>query len=340
MPDTTLRYLETLHAIPRYPRKISAADVHQHLEAAGYSIDRRSVERDLQKLSGRFAIACDEGTKPQGWYWQAHAEGLAAPGATLAEALELDLLARYLKPILPLSSWATLEPRLNAARAQLRTLANAPLARWRSRVAVIEDGPPLLAPQIPIDVQDAVHEALLKSRILEVDYHSADSDSPKRFEVHPVALVHQGRAGYLVTMLYHYTDLRLLALHRMSKPVVRDQPARQASGFDLREYLEQEQDFGFPSGKDVRLQLRVSDWLARHLRERPLSPDQTITPTNDATGHLVRATVPESERLVWWIRSHGESVEVLKPVALRRRLAEEFRQLVAGYEKEPLASIR
>jgi predicted DNA-binding transcriptional regulator YafY len=336
MSDTTLRYLETLLAIPRHPRKISAAEVHLHLEAAGYSIDRRSVERDLQKLSIRFAIACDEGTKPQGWYWRAHAEGLAAPGTTLAEALELDLLARYLKPILPVSSWSALEPRLNAARAQLRTLANAPLARWRSRVAVIEDGPPLLAPQVPTAVQDAVHEALLKNRVLEIDYHSADSDSPKRFEVHPVALVHQGRVGYLVTMLYSYTDLRLLALHRMSKPVVRDQPARQAASFDLREYLEQEQDFGFPSGRNLRLQLRVSDWLARHLRERPLSQDQTITPTNESAGHLVRATVPESERLVWWLRSHGEAVEVLKPAALRRRFAEEFRHIARYYSKDHL----
>ncbi|MFA7488088.1 MAG: WYL domain-containing protein, partial [Lysobacteraceae bacterium] len=70
------------------------------------------------------------------------------------------------------------------------------------------------------------------------------------------------------------------------------------------------------------------------LEERRLSKDQRIEPNgDDADTAIVRATVRESERMVWWLRSHGPAVEVLEPAALRQRLAEDFAALAACYSK-------
>ena len=332
MSDTTLRHLETLRAIPRHPRKTTAKAVHDYLTRAGYQIDRRSVERDLHKLSESFPITCDEGARPVGWFWPAAAAEVVAPGLSTHEALEMELLARYLKPLLPMSSWASLEPRLEAARATLALLHTAPVARWRKRVAVIGDSPPLLSPAVPSAVIETVHDCLLHGRRFTVDYRAVDSALPKRFEVNPVALVQAGKVSYLVATLWRYGDLKHLALHRMSAPQALETPARQPKGFDLDVYLREQFAFDFPGTKDLRLVLRVSSWMARYLEERKLAPDQRIS-ADDPDGRLwrVRATVRESERLVWWLRSHGEAVEVVKPAALRRRLAAEFAALAARY---------
>lgn len=45
MTDTSLRYVEMLRLLPGLPRRITAADIQLKLEAAGYPIGRRSVER-------------------------------------------------------------------------------------------------------------------------------------------------------------------------------------------------------------------------------------------------------------------------------------------------------
>ena len=330
MTDTTLRYIETLRAIPRYPAKTTAGEVHQKLAGAGYAIDRRSVERDLRRLSGIFPISCDEGARPVGWFWPTNAPDLIAPGMTGGEALELELMARYLKPLLPKSSWATLNPRVETAKATLRTLGSAALKRWRTRVAVLDDGQPLLAPQVPADVVSVVHESLLHGRRFSVNYRSLETDEPRRYELNPIALVHVGQVGYLVATLWDYEDLRHLALHRMSKPEVLQTAARQPQDFDLQVYLREKMAFDIPGERDIALTLRVSDWLARHLEERRLSEGQTIEAQGE-DAHLVRATVRESERLVWWLRSHGEAVEVIEPPELRARLAEEFAALVGRY---------
>ena len=332
MADTTLRYLETLRILPRYPRKANVEEVHRDLTAAGFRIDRRSVERDLHRLSRQFPIACTEGVRPAGWYWAPDSTGLNAPGLTTQEALELDLLGRYLKPLLPASSWDSLKPRLDSAKATLRTLPDAPLARWRQRVTVAHDLPPLLAPRTDASVVDAVHEALLQKRQLEVSYRAADKETAKRYVVHPVALIHQGTVAYLVAMILNYDNLSIMALHRMAKPKVMKETARDKYGFDLPAYVAEQQSLGFPTGKNIRLKLRVSWWLARMLDERRLSDDQTIKPTGEDDEAIVTATVAESERLVWWLRSHGVAVEVLAPKGLRKRLAAEYAELSATYE--------
>lgn len=331
MADTALRYVEMLRHLPALPRRITAAELQQRLKAAGYAISRRSVERDLNKLSEKFGIVGDENARPAGWAWSKGA-GFSAPGMDVIEAMELDMAARYLRPLLPTSVWQALAPRLNEARATLKLLSTAPLARWRSSVAYIDDGQPLIAPKVDPVLLAATHHALLTSKRFSADYFSLGADEPRRFEVNPIALVYVGQVGYLVATLWDYTDVRHLALHRMSSPQGSEKKATRPEGFDLQRYLLDDAAFDIPSEREWRLKLRVSDWLARHLSERPLSEDQRVAQDKGNENHwVVQATVRESERLVWWLRSHGDAVEVIQPVALRKRLAGEFQALATLY---------
>lgn len=53
--STSYRYLLLLRMIPRYPRKIDTATIAALLERDGITIHRRSIQRDLEKLSQSFA---------------------------------------------------------------------------------------------------------------------------------------------------------------------------------------------------------------------------------------------------------------------------------------------
>jgi predicted DNA-binding transcriptional regulator YafY len=58
-----------LRIVPPAPRKIDTATIERRLRAEGFPIDRRSIQRDLQKLSTVFPIVCDDAHKPYGWSW-------------------------------------------------------------------------------------------------------------------------------------------------------------------------------------------------------------------------------------------------------------------------------
>lgn len=76
--ETLLRQWCMLRDIPRRPRKITASALHAKLLAAGYSVDIRTVQRDLINLSRELSLCSDNG-KPQGWAWMEDAPQLDFP---------------------------------------------------------------------------------------------------------------------------------------------------------------------------------------------------------------------------------------------------------------------
>ncbi len=335
MAEPTWRKSAMVRLIPRFPRKITVAELQRLLAAEGYPTTRRTIERDLHEVSRKCEVACDEGGRPVGWYWRKERIDPFGPGLSIGEALQLELVDRHLRPLLPAAVVSVVESRLREARATLRTLAPAPLARWRERVAVVAEGPPLRMPMVPPGITEAVHDALIRCKRMNLVYRSLGGGRGRPMQVHPLAIVYQGGVGYLVALVWDYDDPRHLALHRIRSASVADEPAREPENFDLQRHLVEEAQFDLPSGRSLRLELRVDDWLAAHLLERPLSDDQQATSGKGGSGRCrIQATVIESERLVWWLRSHGGSVEVLRPVALRRRLAAEFKELAARYHRD------
>lgn len=93
----------------------------------------------------------------------------------IVEAMELDMAARYLQPLMPVNVWQALMPRLAEARATLNLMSKAPLSRSKSRVAFIDDGQPLLAPDVAPDVLAVTHESLLHNRRFAVAYRAMDA---------------------------------------------------------------------------------------------------------------------------------------------------------------------
>jgi len=328
--DTNLRYLSMLNLIPRRPRKITADELHRKLAAEGFAIARRSVERDLHNLSKQFPLLCDEG-RPAGWSWQDEGPGRRYPHMGATMALAYELVSRYLKPTLPRELCRELEPDFAEARRVLDNLAASPLGKWSRRVAVLPPGQQLLPPEVAKDVSSVVYDALLLGRRFEVDYRNLAADAPRRYVVNPQGLVYRQGTTYLVASLADFSDARVLALHRMSNAALLDEPARALKGFDLQRYIHEQYVFDIPAGDAIRLELRLAPWLARHLGESRLARDQVITPIRGSEQFRLVATVPNTEQLLWWLRSFGADVEVLKPASLRRRMAQGVTEMARMY---------
>jgi predicted DNA-binding transcriptional regulator YafY len=69
MADNFLRYLMLLREIPRAPKRVDTATLARRLEDRGIGVTRRTLQRDLERLSATFPLACDDATKPYGWSW-------------------------------------------------------------------------------------------------------------------------------------------------------------------------------------------------------------------------------------------------------------------------------
>jgi len=71
--DTFLRYLLILQEMPQPPRRTDSAALALRLEELGLRVTRRTLQRDLEKLSRVLPIECTDTTKPYGWSWRPEA---------------------------------------------------------------------------------------------------------------------------------------------------------------------------------------------------------------------------------------------------------------------------
>jgi predicted DNA-binding transcriptional regulator YafY len=327
MNDTLLRHWRMLREIPRYPRRISTAELKQRLATAGFETTQRTIQRDLVKLSGALPLLSDD-SKPQGWSWEAHAPQMDLPTLEPQAALVFHLAERYLQPLLPASTLDYLSPWFRTASGVLDNQGNG-LSAWRKKVRVLAPGQPMQPPVIDSEVQSVVTQALLLNRRIAVTYRPRGAKEYKDYEASPLGMVVRDQVIYLVCTLREYQDVKQLVLSRMHSARLLDTPARGLEGFDLDQYIAQG-EFGIPleTGKTLKLVADFDRPVATGFIERPLDANQVIEDVDEKTVRLT-ATVLDTREIRRWLLEFGARAEVIEPESLR----DEMKAVIDGMSR-------
>lgn len=322
------RQWELLQHLPKRSPGITVAELLARLTSAGYSISRRSVERDLRDLSLVFPLQCNDGGTPFGWYWQPGVS-VELQGITLTEAVSLALVEDAVRPLLPGSMLSVLEPRFEHARQKLKGLGDGnPAARWPDKVASVRPDFNLRAPEIRADILEALQHAVISEQQLHCQYYSAHTNKESELTLNPLAIVQRGLVTYLIATAAPYTDIRQFAVHRFRAVTALDTPCQGLESFELQSYLDSDAlQFGKP--EKILFKAWVSEHQARLIRETPLGADMTLEAL--ANGFQLQATVSNTWQLQWWILSLGDALVVQEPADLRRQVGDTLRRAAAAY---------
>ncbi|RCV89847.1 helix-turn-helix transcriptional regulator [Billgrantia montanilacus] len=327
--DTLFRYLTMLQLIPRSPGRISTPVLLEKLHERGFQIDTRSLQRDLRdKLALHFPLTCDDTQKPYRWYFDRDFH-CTLPALDVPSALTLVLAEEYLKGLLPPVVVGQLSPQFRDARQLLDDLAGNGLSLWARRVRAIPNGKALIPAPLEERVWQAVTQALLEQKALDVSYLSRSAEEEKRFTLHPQGLVSRHSVTYLLATVNDYTDIRQFALHRFRAAMISDALWREAPNFELDDYIRRGA-FGYrQSPVDVTLIAHVEPQMAWLLAETPLAESQTLTPLAESDWQRLEAIVPDDQQTLWWLMGMGASVEVLSPPHWRDEILETARTIAA-----------
>ena len=235
MNNSLLRQWAMLRHIPRHPRKIDPTGVKARLEAEGYEISLRSIQRDLNNLAEIFPLMADD-AKPQGWSWQPQAPQLDLPTLNPQSALTFSLAQKYLQKLLPTSTLEFLQPWFQTANEVLNAHGNG-LSKWPDKIRVLPRGPLLLPPTADFQVQSTIYDALLNEKQADICYRPRGAEEIKTYQIHPLAIVVMEQIVYLICTLRDYEDLRHLALHRIVSATLTDASISRPEAFDLDRYI-------------------------------------------------------------------------------------------------------
>jgi predicted DNA-binding transcriptional regulator YafY len=325
-PDnkTTLRLaVELLKRIPGR-RKISTKELQEQLRDAGIDRSLRSIQRQLALLVETFDIECDASASPYGYRWKEGVNGLRLPGLTEQESLLLMLAKKHLEHLLPASLMGSMEGFFEQARRNLERSqpgdSPRPESQWLKKVRVVSTTVPMLPPSIAPGVFDELSSAIYKDQWLEITYRNAKGQIKEK-KVMPLGIAQQGQRLFVPCVFDGFSDVRNIAVHRISQAKNTGQPFIRPKDFDLEAYDDSGR-FGYGKAEKIAIRLWINNYLKLLLEETPLSEDQTIAAAPDgAAGWELTATVTDSMLLVWWLRSQGRGVKVLGPADLIARFS-------------------
>lgn len=312
------RQWELLRLLPTRAPGITAAEIAGRLQDNGFIVSKRTIERDLTELSLLFGIVCNDKGMPYGWYWM-NGEPADLPGVSITDAISLNLIEEFLRPLVPAAMLVTLDARFRQAKKKLEALAadnNA--ARWVDKVKYVPPALTLIPPKIAEGVLEIVQEGLLAEKQLLVRYNKPSSPHTHELILHPLGISQRGSITYLVATAYDYSDIRLYAVHRIEMASLLDEDATKSVGFSLEEYISGGA-LQFGSGQTIYLKARINELLMAILEETPLAADQAINSEADKGTYVLEATTLDSWQLRWWILSQGANIEIISPVELRDR---------------------
>lgn len=327
--DALARQLDLLDLLETHGLGQTALELTQKLREQGYkALQKRTVERDLVRLSEKFGVQCTDSTRPYRWK-RLPSGSLPLPEIDMADALSLVLAEGLLRQLAPVSLIKALEPKLAKAQSRLTTEQKNCLAQWKDRVRYVPPGLPFLPPRINERFLGLVKQAILEERQIKVWYSSRESPKADEQTLHPLALVQHGPIAYLVATAFDYGDIRLYALHRIRAVTATDDPACRPKDFSLDRFLA-EGGMQFGEGPQIRLKAVVTNNLACYLEESLLSPDQKLKPI-DKEHYRFEVVIKDSWQLQFWILSQGAEITVEGPEELRERIRENLQDALAGY---------
>lgn len=320
-----------LKVLPDSPEGMSLATIRDSLEGE-HGIDKctETIRRHLKTLSderGGYKVTVNAENE---WCRNKSIKlALRSDELSVADALSLSLLERFLKPLLPTATINLLGGVFDQAKKKLEGESRRNgLAAWYDKVAVVEPGLEVIPPEPDKSVSQIVQDAMMAQQTVEIDYVSLEKKQGT-YTVNPLGLVQSGAITYLVCTFSGTTSpIARLPVHRMKaakRTYLKEPPPEE---FSLQKFIS-EGGFQFFEKGPIEFRAWVSKSEGRRLEETKLGKDQKLVPEGD--GFELTVTLIDSLRLRCWILSKTGEVVVLEPKALRDQIAERLREGTARY---------
>lgn len=328
--DTSLRYLAMLEFIPKDPEEVTVEQIMQALDRRGFSIDKRTIQRDLNKLAESFELGSWKDGQSRRWSYSEKAPVRLFPSMDEHTALSFQLMQAFLQHLLPPETLDSIDPWFKKAAVRLSQRKEV-AAKWQEKIHVLPLGLPRQPPTIDTKVQEEVYQALLWELPLRIHYRARNSERFKEYFISPLGLVIRDYITYVVAAVNDDGSIRQFVLHRFKDAECEDAEYLRPTLFNLKAYAKENFGFQMSESPTVDLELWMDEAAAKSVAECPVDKRQKMVEQTDGS-FLLLATVPNTLELRRWIYSLGNQVEVLQPSHLRNDFSVEIAAMSERYK--------
>lgn len=323
-----------VHAFERLSRLVVEVqkDRCPSISALARLVERtpRTVQRDLEALRYRFDAPLVYDRERRGYRFTDPAWRFPEVKLTEGELIAFFAAERILKRL-----GATYEAQLTreALKKLAALLPNEVVIDVNALADAISFAPdPAL--EAPPDMLRKLASAAAHRRRLNINYRSQYRGEETERDV-DVLLVHNQLGEWYAVCFDHLRgEMRDFHAGRISNLKETGTTFEIPKDFERKEYLKR--GFGmFRGGSPVKVEVEFDSYQARHARERHFHPTETRKEMKDDRLRIMFETTEAAlEQVARWVMSYGEHVEALRPVALRKMILEQLREMSLLYEAD------
>ncbi len=179
---------------------------------------------------------------------------------------------------------------------------------------------------------EGLFNAILYKKVLQVDYQSFRQERPLHFTIHPYFLKQFNNRWFLFGYNPAFNDISNLALDRIERIEEVHAVFIENDSVDFEEYFEDIVGVTRPKeGALQMVQLFFSPGLAPYVLTKPLHGSQKKL-QHDDDGLVIQLEVIPNYELEQLILSYGESIQVLSPASLRKKVKERLQSALESYQ--------
>lgn len=154
---------------------------------------------------------------------------------------------------------------------------------------------------------------------IKMIYHSIYDKTCITTILSPYHIEYNNRAWYVIGHSSMHRQTRTFKLNRIENIEILKKCFTPHKKFEIRDYFGRAWSM-IPEGKIYNIKLLFSPKVARNVSEVHWHSTQKATHNDDGSATL-EFRVDGIGEIAWWILGYGDQVEVIKPAALRKRIA-------------------
>jgi len=172
-------------------------------------------------------------------------------------------------------------------------------------------------------------KAIMESRVCLLDYYSFHSEKMKKLEIHPYHLSEYRKGLYIHCYSIAHAKYLMLAVERIEKLTISEQMFDPDNSIDFENLTQS--GIGIVSGKQESIELTFPKKVAKYIKERQWHPSQKIKSMKNGGVNLSLKACVDFE-LVHWISGFGPFVKVIKPINLKKQIAQRHADALHQYD--------
>lgn len=295
----------------------------QFLEAL--EVSPATFKRDIEYMRDRLAAPIVWDRENRGYRYDSSetgAENYQLPGlwfntSEIQALLSMDALLDNLQP-------GILSNHIKPLRSRIRLLLDKGdhgIEELSKRIRIL----PVAAKSYRSQNFQAISQALLTRKRLQICYYSRYQNSESEREISPQRLIYYRDNWYLDSWCHWRKGLRSFSVDAIKQVEILPETAEDID----EQYLNDElaSGYGIFSGAETHLaELRFSPRIARWV-SRELWHSQQLSHYDESGYYILQIPYSQDTELIMDILKHGSEVEVLQPPDLRRKVVERIKAM-------------